>query len=85
MSSSSIRSTTSLPASTCLIVVSHLNRTPSSSASTSSDSWAGIRSWVRRYTTTASEAPRRFAVRAASIAVFPPAVGSAALSTDVSH
>ena len=47
-SSSSIRSTTSVPASTCLIVVSQLNSTPSSSASASSDSCAGIRSLVRR-------------------------------------
>ncbi len=67
-----MRSTTSLPSSTCLMVESHFMRTPSSRASSTSKSWAGMRSRVRRYTTIASSAPSRRAVRAASIAVFPP-------------
>ncbi len=48
VSSSSIRSIISLPSSTCLIVDSHLISTPSSSASSTSDSCAGIRSRLRR-------------------------------------
>ncbi len=72
LSSSSMRSSVSTPASACFTVESHFLRTPSSSASSTSKSWAGIRSRVRRYTTTASSAPRRLAVRAASIAVLPP-------------
>jgi hypothetical protein len=45
---------------------------PSAAASATSLSCAGIRSRVRRYTTIASVAPSRRAVRAASMAVLPP-------------
>ena len=48
VSSSSIFSSTSLPSSACLIVESHFISTPSSSASCTSKSWAGIASRVRR-------------------------------------
>ena len=45
---------------------------PSSIASFTSKACAGITARVRRYTTHASSAPRRFTVRAASSAVLPP-------------
>ena len=48
VSSSSIFSTVTLPPSTCLMVESQRIITPSSSASSTSNSWAGIRSRVRR-------------------------------------
>ena len=70
--SSAIFSTVSEPPSMRLIVDSHLIITPSSSASATSKSCAGIFSRVRRYTMMASDAPSLFAVRAASIAVLPP-------------
>jgi len=72
VSSSFIFSITSLPSSAWATVDSQRMVTPSSSASSTSMSWAGIFSRVRRYTTTASDAPRRRAVRAASMAVLPP-------------
>jgi len=71
-SSSRIFSITSLPSSARATVDSQRIVMPSSSASVTSESWAGIRSRVRRYTTTASDAPSLRAVRAASMAVFPP-------------